>query len=116
MKPRPWVVKIITFSLFVVPLVAGLMVYIAKTRGKNINLSVNIMTDLWLLALGCVVVGYGVWRVRPWGFFMMMALGIIVIGADAQQVIANPASLNIWDFIDVLLVATAFAFLTRKHV
>ncbi len=115
MKQKPWVIKLMTASLLLVPITAIGLVYFA-TKKNGIHISTTIIMDLWVLSAASLVAAFGVWRVRPWGFALFFIFILGVLGGDILHIVKNPASLNFWDLVDVSLVALGVIFILQKHI
>ena len=115
MRQKPWVIKLMTISLLLVPVTALGLVYFA-TKKNGIHISTTIAMDLWVLSAASIVAAFGVWRVRPWGFALFFIFILGVLGGDILHIVKNPASLNFWDLVDVSLVALGVIFILQKHV
>jgi Tfp pilus assembly protein PilZ len=114
MPRKPWIAKLISASLILVPVVAlGLVYYSVKKMGFQVTTA--LLVDLWILSAASVVAAFGVWRVRPWGFIVFFIFAILVVVADVTHIINDPKTLNFWDFIDVTLVALGIIFILQRE-
>jgi len=115
LRQRPWVIKLMTTSLLLVPVTALSLAYFsAEKNGMPINTAIAL--DLWVLSAASLVAAFGVWRVRPWGFAIFFLFVLGVLGGDILRIIKNPESLNFWDLFDVSLIAIGVIFILQKHV
>src|ERR1700680_1192008 len=104
MRQKPWIIKLMTGSLLLVPITAVGLVYFA-TKKQGIHLTTTIAMDLWVLSVMSIIAAFGVWRVRPWGFVLFFAFILLILGGDIHHIVKNPNTLNFWDLVDVSLVA-----------
>jgi hypothetical protein len=115
MRQKPWLIKIMTLSLVLVPVTAAGLVYIAKTQ-HHVHLTTAIVMDLWVLSAASLVAAFGVWRVRPWGFVLFFIFVLGILGFDIHHIVKNPNTLNVWDLVDVSLAALGIIFILQKHI
>ncbi len=115
MKTKPWLIKAISICLLLVPLVLLAIIYASKSMGRRTPLPSTAIELICLFGIGSVLVGYSVWRVRPWGYILLFIFGVGVIGADIAQLIAHPKSLNVMYLVDFILVGCAFFIMARKR-
>jgi hypothetical protein len=114
MPRKPWIVKLITVSLVLVPIVALCLVYYSVKK-MGFQVTTALFIDLWILSAASVVAAFGIWRVRPWGFILFFIFALLVVSADVTHIIKNPKTLNFWDFIDVTLVSLGIIFILQRQ-
>ena len=116
MKSKPWAIKAISISLLLVPFALLILLYVSKSIGRTTQISAGMIELIALFGVASIVAAYSVWRVRPWGYILLFIFGAVIIGADTQQLIANPKSLNPFYFVDLILVVAAFFLMSRSRV
>ncbi len=115
MKEKPRIVLYMAAVILFVPLVAAVLVYLGTHFQKQF-LSRELVLDFAMLCLGALFVSYGVWKVRSWGFYLLLVFGLAVIGMDLQQIIANPKTLNAWHFVDAVLVIAGLTIIFQEKI
>ena len=115
MRQRPWVIKFVAVSLFIVPLTAAWFVF-TTTRESGTPADVTIIVDLWVLGIGACVTALGIWRIRPWGFFTFFGFVIGVIGGDLYHIYQSPGTLRALDYLDAIVAAASVVFILQKHI
>ena len=116
MKTKPWAANLIALTLGAVPIFVSALLYIYKSNGYPVEKMSDVMLEFGLLTVGSIVVAFGVWKVRKWGFAMMLIMAAVVVGFDVHHIVVNPKTANIWDFVDFVLVVAAIIFISRKNV
>jgi len=106
----------IALTLGAVPIFVSALLYIYKSNGYPVEKMSDVMLEFGLLTVGSIVVAFGVWKVRKWGFAMMLIMAAVVVGFDVHHIVVNPKTANIWDFVDFVLVVAAIIFISRKNV
>jgi hypothetical protein len=83
---------------------------------SNVQLRGTVILDLWVLGLASCVAAMGIWKVRPWGFFCFFGFVLGVLSGDLHHIIQNPASVNMWDFIDAIVASAGVILILQRHV
>lgn len=115
MREKPKIIIYMASAILLVPVVASLLVY-AGTHFQKQFMDRGLVQDFILLCVGAVIVSYGVWKVRSWGFYLLLGFGLAVIGMDLQQIITTPSTLNVWHFVDGLLVFVGFGIILQERI
>jgi hypothetical protein len=102
-------------SLILVPFVA-LSIVLHSYKKVGFQITEPLLIDLWVLFVASVLAAFGVWRVRPWGFFLFFAFVTGVVVTDLHHIINNPKTVNYWDFVDAFLVVAGTIFILQRHV
>ena len=116
MKTKPWVIKAISLSLLLAPVVLLIALYVLKPVHRSTSLPTTAIELAGLFGTASVIVAYSVWRVRWWSYVLLFIFGATVIGTDAVSIIASRTNINFFDFVDFILIGTAFFLMVRKRV
>jgi hypothetical protein len=114
-KARPFSIYLTSMILFIVGPVY-LTYWTIKSAG-DWQIAIQTCDPGWaaLLAFG-VVVGFGVWHVRPWGYWALMTYSLSVIAYQAYEyVVTNNSSFYLMALMTTVAIVIASEFFQR-HV
>lgn len=114
MKNRPWLIKVIMASLFIVPLTAILCVF-TSARESGVPADATVILDVWVIGVGTCIAALGIWRVRPWGFFTFFGFVLGVMAGDLYHIYHNPGTVRTLDYVDGAVAAMCLVFILQKH-
>ena len=102
-------------AILLIPFVASILIYLG-THFQKQYFNTELITDFSMLCIGALFVSYGIWKVRSWGFYLLLVFAALVIGMDLQQIISNPKTLNFWHFVDATMVLVGLGLIFQEKV
>lgn len=69
-----------------------------------------------VLILGTWTVAAGIWRVRPWGYFLFLVFSSLLVGASVYKYATEPIATHYYGLVALVLVAGSTAMLVKRHV
>ena len=110
---RPSWIKLASFSLAMIPVLAGLYLFYLGWRPIADD---RVSWFSFALAGLFYLTAWGVWKVRPWGFGLyFVLLGTIVI-VDLYLILAQGRPVSIMHTIDFVLIAFGVVLFTRREI
>lgn len=115
MKHRPLPITLLASFLLAAPIV--ILIYLLCGNDWNIISSAEqISMHMLLLAVASYVVGIGIWKVRPWGFYSLIGLTLGVVAYNIYEYYIAPETLSHLNLLLIVGFAIAVYFITREHV
>lgn len=115
MKTKPLPSHFIALGLLLVPVVIAIrLILIGQTQ--PITYSLDRLWPLLGLAMVATVIAYGVWKVRTWGFYGLLLLGMTAVAADLYNWGFGKLNFSIWTLLDLATVIVAVALIVQKRV
>lgn len=118
MRKRPLIIKVISFLYFLSPI--GILLEIMLLFGISFS-EITLIKELvnWhviLLAVWTPIVGYGVWKVKGWGYYQLLAHSLFVFAGNiilySSDLTKSP--LYIILIFNVLLVGMIIMFVRKE--
>jgi Tfp pilus assembly protein PilZ len=119
MKKRPFVIKALAYLYFVSPLFIILELMLVYKINPT-RLSLTFFYINWHVVLMMVltpIVGFGIWSVRKWGYYLLLGHSIFMILNNIVLAVARITPVPIWAVIifNLLLLGIIVTFV-RKEV
>ena len=119
MKKRPFVISVLAYLYFASPL----FIFLELMWTNNIvlaNISATFSLINWHVILMMVltpIVGFGIWSVKKWGYYLLLAHSVLLIFNNIFLYTIQKAPVPLWAVIvfTVMLVGVIIAFV-RKEV
>jgi len=119
MKKRPWMIRILAFLYFVSPVLLILeLMWIYNIRFERIALVTYFINwHVFLMMVLTPIVGYGIWTVKKWGYYLLLAHSVLLIFNNIVLYAANRTDVPVWAVVtfSLLLVGVIILFV-RKEV
>jgi hypothetical protein len=68
------------------------------------------------LILGTWTVAAGIWRVRPWGYFLFLTFSSLLVGIFLHKYATEPIATHYYGLVALILVIGSTAVLVKRHV
>jgi hypothetical protein len=118
MRKKPLLVEIIAIILCIVPaIVLGRVIAYMDVRNQEIPL--GYLLQIGGLAVLSYGVGYGVWKVRLWGYYGILSIAVVTIIVDFWSLLNSETTLaqvNRWIYFDVICAAMAIFLIVQKGI
>lgn len=115
MLQRHIVITILATIFLLIP--PSLVVFLAVRSQGSVEMAASAITlNLLILAIGAYIVGLGLWRVRPWGFFALFVFSAGIIGYNVYKMLSESQQLDQWDIAVLVGVTVAMALSLRRQV
>jgi len=102
-------------SLFLIPLtLIGL--YMFRTQVQDMHVPARIIINLWIFGILSFLAGIGIWRVRPWGYFLFFIFILGILGGDFLELLGPHPVHSVWDVLNITLIAAGLIVVLQKHV
>lgn len=116
MREKPILILLTTVGILLAPVVFFLRIFVFTDQGlAGENNSV-----LWLITSGFTLtlmfVAYGVWKVRLWGFYSLLALGAATAVLDLYAWLVLRANFNGWLILDFAAAGVAVALILQEKI
>lgn len=118
MRKKPLIVEIIAIIVCVFPAIVFGRVF-AYMQVRNLEMPLQSWIQIVALALVSYVIGYGVWKVRLWGYYgilLMSTTTIVVVVWNWLQSNVPLIQLSNWIYFDVTCAALALFLIVQKAV
>jgi Tfp pilus assembly protein PilZ len=111
MKKRPLSVLILSYLYFASPVLV--LIYLMLTGNMEQVLNWRVLSLMILTP----VVGYGIWTIRVWGYFLLIAHSLLLIASNIASYMMGDTSLPLWfiSSVSVILLGVIILFV-RKEV
>lgn len=118
MRKKPLLIEIIAIILCVVPaIVLGRI--IAYLDVRNMDIPIDYVMQIVGLAVLSYGVGYGVWKVRSWGYCGILLISAVTIIVDVSNWLTSETAfsqLSNWIYFDVTIAFLAIFLLIQKNI
>ena len=114
MSRRPNLTYISALILFGAPLVA-FWIFGSMIQFEWYRIPINMRYMLFGLTLVYWITAYGVWQVRPWGFYSFVFFCIGLIGVDSYRIFSLGKVPTSWYFIDLGFILVGIVFLFHRR-
>jgi hypothetical protein len=114
MPKKPWIINLVASFLFLLPVAVAVFIYFYT--GDNWSRVISALSyEVFLLGLACYLAAFGVWRVRPWGYYLFFFFVAMVLFLDLSQIVKGRNSFTWWIALDLALIAAGvLLFRSRK--
>lgn len=115
MKNKPLLILFITIGLILVPVVYLIRVlFFLNISNLAINpLALFLFAQLTIVSL---VIAYGVWKVKLWGFYALIGFGFLTSVLDTYSWQQQNFQFNWWVVIDFVAVAAGIVLIIQENV
>lgn len=115
MKKRPK--SIILISLFYFSIAPATAFYFLANSGWNfVTAYQSLPTVNLIVGLVSLVIGLGVWFIRPWGYFTFLAASIFATGYLLNDFFDDPSVHNYFGFSAFALLLAVLGYFQQKHI
>lgn len=115
MKTKPLPSHFIAAGLLLVPIVIAIRLVLIG-QSQAVTYSFEKLLPILGLIVATTVIAYGVWKVRMWGFYSLLLLGVIAVVADLYNWSMGRLNFSLWTVLDLATVAVAIALIVQKKV
>lgn len=116
MIKKPFLIWVATIGILLAPVVFVLRMFVFSEQGipDQGNTALWLITSIFTLIL--MIVAYGVWKVRLWGFYALLGLGALTAVLDLYAWLVLQAKFNGWLILDFVAAAVAVALILQEKV
>jgi hypothetical protein len=115
MKQRPSAVSTISLIFLLIPL--AVLANLAFNPDNEAVGKLHIVTlDALLVCIGSYAVGVGLWRVRPWGYYLFFGFITTVIGFTLYQMFIEKQPFSVMQTMMIVYFSIAAIFLLQRQI
>jgi hypothetical protein len=112
---RHIVITVLATIFLLIP--PGLVIFLVVRSQGSFEMAASAITlNLLIVAIGTYIVGLGLWRVRPWGFFALFVFSACIIGYNVYKMLSESQQLDQWDIAILVGITVAMALSLRRQV